>query len=421
MPVCYTLREQCNGDVLVGTDNGLYIYRLSDKEVELFPASEALSNKVVEGIVMLSNRDFWCSTSEGIWQWSSSSSSFIGYIRGDGLSISEYVENVALKDEDGYIYFAIGDGITRFQPDKVVQGSRQIGNVHLVAFLLDNIPVNSSTLSGETPIFNGTMVDNSHFHLAYDDCNFTLVFSMLRYGETDNVSYSYRINGQKWITMNVGVNNIPFNEMSPGSYQIDVRAYDHGVYSAIRTIFVDVASPWYASTAATIIYLIILVLITASVIYFRKTRKQYRHEIHTLHTTIDEKDKTIGLVVMKGHVDGIEVKGNKSELMERISKVVNDHLCDNDFNVDTLAREVGISRTGMNTKMKEMTGTTASDFIRNLRLEQAAQLLKEGKLNVSQTCFQVGFNNVTHFSALFKKHFGVSPSEYEIQKKSNTH
>jgi ligand-binding sensor domain-containing protein/AraC-like DNA-binding protein len=416
-PVGYSLGERRNGDVLVGTDNGLYVYRLSDNEIEAFPASGALGNKVVEGLVVLGNGDFWCSTSEGIWQWSSASSSFIGYIRGDGLSASEYVGNVALKDVDGYVYFAIGDGITRFRPDRVARRSRRMGDVHLVAFLLGGIPVNSSTLSGGSAVFKGTVVDNGHFRVAYDDRDFTLVFSTLRYDETDNVSYSYRLNGRKWIAMNVGENRIPFNEMSPGRYRIEVRGYDHGAYSAIRTIVVDVASPWYASTTSIIVYLIVLVLITAFVIYFRKTRKHYQQEIDTLHTTIDEKDKTIGLAVMKGHVDDIEVKGNSSELMERITRVVNSHLCDNDFNVDMLAREVGISRTGMNTKMKEMTGTTAADFIRNLRLEQAAQLLKEGKLNVSQTCFQVGFNNVTHFSALFKKHFGVSPSEYEMQGK----
>ena len=66
--------------------------------------------------------------------------------------------------------------------------------------------------------------------------------------------------------------------------------------------------------------------------------------------------------------------------------------------------------------MKEITGISAGDFIRNLRLEQAASLIRERKINVTQVAYAVGFNNQTHFSTVFKKHFGVTPSEYAEQK-----
>ena len=54
----------------------------------------------------------------------------------------------------------------------------------------------------------------------------------------------------------------------------------------------------------------------------------------------------------------------------------------------------------------------APEFIRNIRLEQAARLLKEQKINVTQVAYTVGFSNLAHFSTIFRKHFGVSPSEY---------
>ena len=98
--------------------------------------------------------------------------------------------------------------------------------------------------------------------------------------------------------------------------------------------------------------------------------------------------------------------------MERIMKVVNRHLSDSDFSVDTLTTEVGISRTQLHRKMKEMTGISTSEFIRNIRLEQAARLLKEQKINITQVAYTVGFSNLAHFSTIFRKHFGVSPSEY---------
>jgi AraC-like DNA-binding protein len=107
-----------------------------------------------------------------------------------------------------------------------------------------------------------------------------------------------------------------------------------------------------------------------------------------------------------------EVKGNDELLMERIMKAVNKNISNSDFNVDMLTQEVGISRAQLHRKMKEMTGISTSEFIRNIRLEQAARLLKEQKINFTQVAYTVGFSNLAHFSTIFRKYFGVAPSEY---------
>jgi YesN/AraC family two-component response regulator len=113
-----------------------------------------------------------------------------------------------------------------------------------------------------------------------------------------------------------------------------------------------------------------------------------------------------------------KVKGNDEALMERIVKVVNDHLSDSEFNVETLTHEVGISRAQLHRKMKEMTGLPISEFIRNMRLEQAVRLLKEQKINVTQVAYSVGFSNVSHFSTVFRRQFGVPPTEFVEQNQA---
>ena len=87
------------------------------------------------------------------------------------------------------------------------------------------------------------------------------------------------------------------------------------------------------------------------------------------------------------------------------------HLSDTDFNIDRLCREMAMSRTLFYGRLKTLTGQNPQDFIRLIRLEQAAVFLKQGDtvLNVS---VKVGFVNVKYFSTVFKKHFGVSPSKY---------
>jgi YesN/AraC family two-component response regulator len=143
-------------------------------------------------------------------------------------------------------------------------------------------------------------------------------------------------------------------------------------------------------------------------------------DMEELHILIDNlidnvrrlRGKFSGAQNQGGKVEAVGVKGNNDTLMERIMKVINENITDPDFNVERLTDEVGISRTQLHRKMKEITGISTADFIRNLRLEQAAKLIKEGKVNVTQVAYAMGFNNQAHFSTLFKKHFGKSPTEY---------
>ena len=147
-----------------------------------------------------------------------------------------------------------------------------------------------------------------------------------------------------------------------------------------------------------------------------------------LHILIDNlidnvrrlRGKFSGAQKQEEKMEKVEVKSNNDNLMDRIMKCINENLSDPDFNVEKLTEQVGISRAQLHRKMKEITGISAGDFIRNLRLEQAARLIVENKINVTQVAYAVGFNNQTHFSTVFKKHYGMTPTEYQ-SKKLNTH
>lgn len=124
------------------------------------------------------------------------------------------------------------------------------------------------------------------------------------------------------------------------------------------------------------------------------------------------KGKFSGVQEQQDTVRQIQLKGNDASLMEKIMKAVNERLDDSEFNVEALADTVGLSRVQLHRRVKEITGITVGEFIRNIRLQQAARLLEEGDTTVSQVTYAVGFANPTHFSSAFKKHFGVTPSEY---------
>lgn len=145
-----------------------------------------------------------------------------------------------------------------------------------------------------------------------------------------------------------------------------------------------------------------------------------------LHILIDNlvdnvrriRGKYSGAQGQKAKIEQIQVKGNNDALMERVMKYMNEHLADPDLNVEKLTEDVGISRAQLHRKLKEIAGVSAGEFIRNLRLEQAARLIEEGQINITQVAYSVGFCNQTHFSTVFKKHYGMSPSEYAETKRN---
>ncbi len=111
-------------------------------------------------------------------------------------------------------------------------------------------------------------------------------------------------------------------------------------------------------------------------------------------------------------IDTPEIHSADDKLMERLLKVINDNLANPDLTSDILAKEVGLSRGHLYRKLKELTNQSATNYIRNIRLTKAAELLRQNKTTVSEVAYLVGFRTPNHFSTAFKELYGVTPSEY---------
>ena len=111
-------------------------------------------------------------------------------------------------------------------------------------------------------------------------------------------------------------------------------------------------------------------------------------------------------------VEQKEMQTPDDNLMRRVMDVINENLGDSDLSVDSIAQKVGISRVHLHRKMKELTNQTPHSFIRNIRLQQAAKLLKEGKQSITEVMYTCGFSNAASFSTMFKNLYGCSPREY---------
>ena len=109
----------------------------------------------------------------------------------------------------------------------------------------------------------------------------------------------------------------------------------------------------------------------------------------------------------------IVVSSLDEQLLKKAFKVVEDNISNEQFDIPFFCAELGVSRTMLFTKIKACTNFTPNEFIQEIRMKRAAQLLEQNKINISQISYKVGFNNPKYFSKCFQKKFGETPSQYQ--------
>ena len=109
---------------------------------------------------------------------------------------------------------------------------------------------------------------------------------------------------------------------------------------------------------------------------------------------------------------GIKMGSADDKLLHRIIGSIQAHLDDPEFGVATLCQDVGISRVHLNRKLKAFGKDSPGVLIKTFRMKQAAYLLANNKVNVSEVAYRVGFSSHSYFSNAFREYFGMSPREF---------
>ena len=109
---------------------------------------------------------------------------------------------------------------------------------------------------------------------------------------------------------------------------------------------------------------------------------------------------------------GDELSDEDRRFMDELYGYMEKRAAEMELNVQTVCRDLLISQSKFNYKLKELTGDTPGVFFRKYKLNKAARMLREGKMSVAEIAMLTGFSTTAHFTVAFKKQFGAKPSEY---------
>ena len=110
--------------------------------------------------------------------------------------------------------------------------------------------------------------------------------------------------------------------------------------------------------------------------------------------------------------DGITMSSVEDTFLPRTVEIIKSRISDPDFCVEELSREIGMSRVHLNRRLKETISLSPGTLIKSIRLKQAAYLLVNNNVNISEVAYKVGFSTHSYFSSTFKDYFGLSPKEF---------
>jgi AraC-like DNA-binding protein len=111
----------------------------------------------------------------------------------------------------------------------------------------------------------------------------------------------------------------------------------------------------------------------------------------------------------------LQISNKDHKFMFQVIKLVKENMSKSDFSVDELGKLMCMSRASFFNKLKSITGVSPVVFIRDMRLNEAAELIKNEDLLIKEICFEVGFNDLKYFGKCFRAKFSCTPAEYRRQ------
>ena len=269
--------------VWLATNDGLYCYDLRTHKDCYYTTQDGLPSNGIASIIEDKQGTLWLGTDHGLCNFVPDKVTCINYYVDNGLQGSEFSDGAVAIFNDEVMVFGGTGGITWFNPADMKPQTWK-SSVEITGFTIGNMPVAAGTKSGIYTVTDSTVINSDRFDLCYEDNSFSIQLSTFTYDNPEHIIYLYSINGEKWTKLQVGVNEIAFSHLPPGTYRFKVKAMSNQQETDEREFIVKIHAPWYASGWAYLVYLLMSAFaIYAIYRYFRRKeqdRMRLQEHIH---------------------------------------------------------------------------------------------------------------------------------------------
>ena len=270
--------KEYSGRLWIGTNDGLYCYDLMKKTQKLFTAESGLADNGIASIEQDREGKLWIGTDHGLCCHDPKTGITQSYFVDNGLQSNEFSDGASHAIDRGdhciMVFGGVG-GITWFHPEKV-KLKEWNAKVNIVNFIINNQPVSGLSMSGDYQICDTTIIAADRFELASHDNAFAIQFSTLSYDNPEHITYLYSINGEDFVKLQPGVNEITFTHLPPGTYRFRVKAERNDQETPEKEFTVVIHSPWYRSAWAYTLYLMAIGFAIWQILVTRRRREQNR-------------------------------------------------------------------------------------------------------------------------------------------------
>ncbi len=398
----------------IGTEAG--VYALEDGELR------PISGRTISAqSLTFSDGDLWLCDGDEIWKCTPDSPRW---------QLVRKFENplLCIAADSGQVFAGSADGFYSMPKSLRPMETRQ-ERIALTALFLDNVLVLPGKEYSGRVILRDDISLTDKIVLKRNQNSFALTFSPMRYPSTSG-RFAYRLAGfhDEWQLCPADTRAV-FLNVHPGKYSFEVCHLDPAgdPDSQIKTLEIKIKRPWYSTTRAYFAYLLIIGYCIYFAVYFRKIMNQLKQEraekekaqsiANSTISRTQEFRETLSVIFGSMHSkepsDTEESDTPDSKFVKEITDIVNRHLDDPDFSAAALCEESRWPAKQVYRKIKQLTGLSTLEFIREIRLQKAASLLEQGKHSVTEIMYMSGFTTASYFSKCFKSRYGVTPSEYQ--------
>lgn len=397
--------EDRDSNLWIATDVGLACVSGADRALKFYDERDGMQCSSVFSVIEDGAGNIWMSTNVGITCFEREEGKFRNFGPADGVLPGPYLRHSCARKSDGTILMGGMNGVCLIN-ERGLKLAERVPQPTFTSFTVLGHDRRAADM--RLPVGDGNV------ELESGQNTFSVTFSPMDKSIVDRCLYAYRMKGlsDDWISIG-HESKVTFHNLPAGRYSLQVRSKlaNQEWPDGFSSLEVKIRPPAWLSGWAICVYVMIAVAAACAVTMFRR-HLMFLHKRHHEMEAEVTKSKTLRQALID---DSLGEKDR--EFVETLIKVVEERIEDEKLDVGEISKHMGMSYSSLYRRVKSVTGSTVSDFIKRVRVHKAERLMLTGRYAVSEIAGMVGLSSVSYFRECFKREYGMSPTQWVKQIK----